>query len=81
MRPLELATKSKIQTSDDPLEQKQLVTYEVWTMNARFWIQKTANFVLFIFLVLYVFQTPPPLPGVPWLGSMCALLHFKFPRI
>ena len=48
MRPLELATKSKIQTSDDPLEQKQLVTYEVWTLNARFRGQKTANFVNFV---------------------------------
>ena len=57
MRPLELATKSKIQTSDDPLEQKQLVTYEVWTLNARFRGQKTANFVNFVLTLKFMTKT------------------------
>ena len=37
--------------------------------------------ILPFYFFMYVFLTPPALPGAPELGSIWPSLHFKFPRI
>ena len=49
-------------------------------------LPKSVYILIFFFFNMYVFLTPPPLPGViiglvKCPGTVCARLHFKFPRV